>query len=158
MAPHAKYIAVFETQFWREQGLSGEAQSTVGPMAEIHDASTEDGQAALFGFFGIPAVVRAQVTESELKALCRKQLVRLFGQEAAVPVVEYVKDWANDSRTATEADQQPGLHQTDFPSSSLSGVWQRHLTGIGSEWSPDFPGYLAGAVDAAQRGVEALLP
>jgi monoamine oxidase len=27
------------------------------------------------------------------------------------------------------------------------------LIGIGSEWSPQFPGYLAGAVDAAERGV-----
>jgi hypothetical protein len=28
------------------------------------------------------------------------------------------------------------------------------MTGIGSEWSPQFPGYLAGAVDAAVRGVQ----
>jgi monoamine oxidase len=27
------------------------------------------------------------------------------------------------------------------------------VTGIGSEWSRQFPGYLAGAVDAAARGV-----
>ena len=40
MAPHAKYIAVFDRPFWRDQGLSGEARSAVGPMVEIHDAST----------------------------------------------------------------------------------------------------------------------
>ena len=58
MAPHAKYIAVFDRPFWREQGLSGEARSAVGPMVEIHDASTPGGKAALFGFLGVPADVR----------------------------------------------------------------------------------------------------
>ena len=53
MAPHAKYIAVYDTPFWREQGLSGEARSAIGPLGEIHDASMPGGSAALFGFFGV---------------------------------------------------------------------------------------------------------
>lgn len=31
------------------------------------------------------------------------------------------------------------------------------MTGIASEWSPQFSGYLAGAVDAASEGVNHLL-
>ncbi|HET8871203.1 MAG TPA: FAD-dependent oxidoreductase, partial [Aquabacterium sp.] len=54
MAPHAKYLAIYETPFWRAQGLSGAARSTVGPMVEIHDVSMPDGHAALFGFIGVP--------------------------------------------------------------------------------------------------------
>lgn len=38
MAPHAKYLAVYDTPFWREQGLSGQARSARGPLGEIHDA------------------------------------------------------------------------------------------------------------------------
>ena len=38
MAPHAKYVAVYDTPFWRDHGLSGEARSTLGPMGEMHDA------------------------------------------------------------------------------------------------------------------------
>ena len=38
MAPHAKYFAIYDTPFWREQGLSGSANSAVGPLTEIHDA------------------------------------------------------------------------------------------------------------------------
>lgn len=55
MAPHAKYIAIYDTPFWREQGLSGEARSACGPMGEIHDASAPGGSAALFGFLDVPA-------------------------------------------------------------------------------------------------------
>jgi monoamine oxidase len=55
------------------------------------------------------------------------------------------------------ADQNPGLHQaTRLPSTALSGTWRNQLIGIASEWSPEFSGYVAGAVDAARQGVEAL--
>ncbi|EDT04545.1 hypothetical protein BamIOP4010DRAFT_1927 [Burkholderia ambifaria IOP40-10] len=62
MAPHAKYIAIYDTPFWRDQGLSGEARSARGPFGEIHDASMPGGCAALFGFFGVPAQVRQNVS------------------------------------------------------------------------------------------------
>lgn len=32
MAPHAKYVAVYDSPFWRNQGLSGAARSAVGPL------------------------------------------------------------------------------------------------------------------------------
>ena len=40
-----------------------------------------------------------------------------------------------------------------FPS---EGAWAERIVGIGSEWSPHYPGYLAGALDATQRGLQAL--
>src|SRR5262249_17386533 len=74
MAPHAKYVAVYPSPFWRTQGLSGEARSMCGPLGEIHDASSDDGTAALFGFFGVPASVRRTVKDDALRAACRAQL------------------------------------------------------------------------------------
>jgi monoamine oxidase len=65
-----------------------------------------------------------------------------------------LQDWATDPLTATDDDQDAaGHHAAAPPSSAEGGAWQSHLIGIGSEWSPQFPGYLAGAVDAAERGV-----
>src|SRR5690606_18384377 len=32
MAPHARYVAIYDAPFWREQGLSGEVRSARGPM------------------------------------------------------------------------------------------------------------------------------
>lgn len=155
MAPHAKYVAVFERPFWREQGLSGEARSAVGPLAEIHDASSPGGHAALFGFLGVPAAVRSRAQEAQLLAHCRAQLERLFADAATLPRAEFLKDWASDPWTAVAADQTADApHAVRLSSTAPSGAWQNRLIGIASEWSPEFPGYVAGAVDAAQRGVE----
>ncbi len=154
MAPHAKYLAVYDTPFWRELGLSGDAQSTQGPMVEIHDASMPGGHAALFGFIGVPAQVRQGVAQQVLMAHCRAQLARLFGKDAARPRAERLKDWSADPLTATDEDQAAGgQHAEAPPSRPASGAWSDCLTGIGSEWSQPFPGYLAGALDAAARGV-----
>lgn len=158
MAPHAKYVAIYEAPFWREQGLSGSARSAVGPMTEIHDVSMPGGHAALFGFLGVPAQVRSQVSEADLRAHCRAQLGRLWGARAAAPVADALKDWAADPMTATDDDQHPlGHHVEAPPRSPEAGPWQGCLTGIGSEWSREFSGYLAGAVDAATEGVRAML-
>ncbi|WP_439510253.1 flavin monoamine oxidase family protein [Marinimicrobium koreense] len=155
MAPHAKYVALYDTPFWREQGLSGEARSLHGPMNEIHDASVPGGAAALFGFFGVPAQVRQTATEATLKAHCRSQLGRLFGPQAAEPRAELFKDWALDPLTATSADRRDGGAHVAAPETEApSGPWRGRVTGIGSEWSEPFPGYLAGAIDAVTRVVE----
>ena len=158
MAPHAKYFALYDKPFWREQGLSGEGRSAIGPLVEIHDASIKDGRGALFGFIGIPAASRQSVSTEVLKEYCRAQLVRLFGTEAESPTAEYLKDWAQDPFTATTADANSDGQHASAPSNKAAwGVWADCLTGIGSEWSRQFPGYVAGAVESAGFGVSGLL-
>ena len=157
MAPHAKYFAIYDTPFWRQQGLSGEARSALGPLNEIHDASIIDGSGALFGFFGVPMQLRKSVSEDALKAHCRAQLVRLFGSQANSPKAEYFKDWSQDPFTATAEDaSSTGQHGSAPTPKVISGVWENCLTGIASEWSPQFSGYTAGAIEAASIAVQNL--
>ncbi len=157
MAPHAKYVAVYESPFWRDAGFSGAARSAIGPLTEIHDASTLENDGALFGFFGVPAQVRQSVSDTVLKEHCRAQLVRLFGDQASTPKAEYLKDWAQDPLTAMPADASGnGQHAVAPPSKPKTGVWQDCLIGCGSEWSAQFPGYVAGAIDAATVAVQSL--
>lgn len=158
MAPHCKYLAVYDTPFWREQGLSGQARSAVGPMVEIHDASASGGPAALFGFLGIPALHRSQMSQADLLAHCRAQLERLFGPEAGKPRHDFLKDWAQEPDTATAADANAtGHHSAAPPPHAAEGPWVKRIRGVASEWSPQFPGYIAGAIEAATLGVQALL-
>lgn len=157
MAPHAKYIAIYDIPFWRNQGLSGEARSARGPLGEIHDASMLGGSAALFGFFGVPAHTRKRISEDVLRSHCRAQLTRLFGPQAATPKAEVIKDWVMDQYTATAADMDGASQHAEAPAATIpTGPWSGRLTGIASEWSRQFPGYVAGAIEAASLGVQTL--
>ncbi len=114
------------------------------------------GHAALFGFLGIPATVPQHASEGVLRKYCRSQFTRLFGAQDAAPVNDIIKDWAFDPFTATEDDiRNGGQHPQPRATTANSGPCQPCLTGIGSEWSRQFPGYLAGAIDAANLGADA---
>ncbi|GGJ86541.1 hypothetical protein GCM10009304_10720 [Pseudomonas matsuisoli] len=80
----------------------------------------------------------------------------MFGEAAIKPQEEFYKDWALEAYTATALDiSGPALH-ADAPIAVLkSGLWANKITGIASEWSRQFPGYLAGAIEAAAFGVKA---
>ncbi|MGE3958584.1 MAG: flavin monoamine oxidase family protein [Vicinamibacterales bacterium] len=157
MAPHAKFFAVYDRAFWRDAGLSGTAQSMVGPLVEIHDATTASGQAALFGFVGIPVVQRQSMTTDDLVAASIRQLVTLFGPDAGTPLATLYKDWAADPLTATALDWTDGAHPAATDREWVDGEWRGRITLAGSETSPTEPGYLAGAVQAAERAAREVL-
>lgn len=157
MAGHAKAIAVFDTPFWRDDGLSGDAMSRVGPMMEIHDASPADGGPfALFGFMGV--LPEARRDEDALKAATLRQLERLFGAKAAAPRALMIKDWAIDPFTATPHDletlyahPQYGLPQ------ALTGLWDGRLILGSTEVAGQFGGYLEGALEASELVMSQIL-
>ena len=157
MAPHAKFFAFYDRPFWREAGLSGTAQSLVGPLPEIHDATTTSGQAALMGFLGVGAGQRVAIGEVALTEACLDQMARLFGEEARHPRRTLIADWASEDLTTTLRDLGDGGHPVAGGEDWVTGPWQRRLTLAGSETSPADPGYVNGAIEAAQRAVEATL-
>lgn len=156
MAGQAKALAVYETPFWRDAGLSGDATSRMGPMVEVHDASPEDSaRGAVFGFIGVPPQARsdAQVLRHHVLA----QLGRLFGRQGVEPLALYIKDWAVDPFTATQADQAPlYAHPTYGLPDAMAGLWGDSLHFAGTEVAPQFGGYLEGALEAAESVLENL--
>ena len=157
MAPHAKFFALYDKAFWRDSGLSGTAQSGVGPLVEIHDATTASGAAALFGFVGLNRAQRMAVGEETLVRASVAQLARLFGDQAARPRATLIKDWAADLLTATDADQSPEGHPVPGHRPWVSGAWAQRMSLAGSETSITEPGYLAGAFGAAERATDETL-
>jgi monoamine oxidase len=153
MAPHAKFFTLYDRPFWREAGLTGTAQSMVGPLMEIHDATTASGQPALFGFVGMGPDQRAAVGEAALTRACLEQLARIFGPQARQPRATLYKDWAADPFTATPADRGFTGHPSSADTAWVTGAWRQRLAMAGSETSPTEPGFLAGAVEAARWAV-----
>jgi len=153
MAGQAKVMAVYDRPFWRDHGLSGDAISRVGPLVEIHDASDEDaGRGALFGFVGVPASARADADALKTRAV--EQLARLFGEAAAAPLDVALYDWAQDPLTAVAADRQPMTVHPHYD--AIPPLVPGRVFVAGTEASPEFGGYLEGALTSAQRVLSTL--
>jgi monoamine oxidase len=155
MAGHAKLLVAYRTPFWRAHGLSGTAISQAGPLVEVHDASGAGGQpAALFGFVGVPALARQRLGREAVVRAALDQLVGLFGPQAGAPTAVHWQDWATEPDTATPADSGPAAGYPRPPSTALPAPWHGRVHLAGSEFAPDFAGYLEGAVIAAERAAE----
>ncbi|OIQ44150.1 MAG: hypothetical protein BM558_08985 [Roseobacter sp. MedPE-SW] len=162
MGGQAKFVALYDRPFWREEGLSGDALSQAGPLAEIHDASPpqvelgRDAPAALFGFVGLPPQARHGQKE-DLPQAALTQLGRLFGSKAAQPITVAYQDWAQEAYTATSLDQSPASQHAAYGlPASLQNLWQGRLAFCVSELAPDTGGYLEGALAAAEHQAELL--
>jgi monoamine oxidase len=155
MSAQAKFVAVYTQAFWREQGLAGQAFSQVGPMIEIHDASsTQDEGHALFGFVGLPWAQRKQMSKAQLKEQCLAQLVQIFGQAAGEPDVCYLRDWATQPWVATEQDCLESPRHAAFnmqPFAVELATLKLHL--VASEFARSEAGYLEGALMAVDEAV-----
>ena len=156
MAGQAKAVAVYDQPFWRDAGLSGDVMSRAGPMVEIHDASPSvGGPYALFGFIGVPPVQRQ--SEQVLRQQVIAQLSRLFGPDAAAPARLYIKDWAFDPHTSTDADKAPlYAHPAYGMPPALTHLWEGHLHCAGTEVAAQFGGFIEGALEAAEAAMQAL--
>lgn len=160
MAGHAKFFAVYERPFWREDGLCGSAMSRQGPLAEIHDASPHSESAfSLMGFVGLDAVMRAELGREQLSQRALQQLVTLFGKEAGRPVQTYLHDWSQEVLTASAVDRQP---QTRHPNYGLSpewgDTWSNRIRLISSETSFANGGLVEGAIEAGVRFAQRFIP
>ena len=151
MGAHAKFIAVYPTPFWRDDSLSGDASSRRGPLAEIHDASPQDGSyGALFGFMGLPADVRSQVGDA-LEPAAIDQLANLFGPKARAPIATKLEDWSQAPFTTTQADATPPPgHPPYTMPSEVRDLWNDKLLLAVTEMAPDNGGLIEGALAATE--------
>jgi len=143
----AKCVVEYPHAFWREEGLSGFAFSHVGPMGEIHDASTED-KAALFGF------LHSSANEEKREEHIIDQLIRLYGKQAAEFSNIYCVDWRKEIYSSSSLDARPlSQHPAyGFESSHFEGK----LIFSGTESAFKEGGYLEGAVNTARHMAELL--
>ena len=150
MAGHAKVVAVYDTAFWRDLGLSGDAVSQRGPLAEIHDASPHKSLGALFGFVSDTPSQRRDL--SDLKARSCAQLVRLFGKQAQNPIALLAKDWVQDDLTAVHLDENPLRFHPEYGlPRALEKLFDNTLFLSSTESAPTFGGFIEGALEAAER-------
>ena len=157
MATAVKCLAVYESPFWREDGLSGLAFSRTGALMEVHDGCTEDGTtAALWGFMSGWHEFRDLEPEAR-QDLVFAQLGRLFGAGAADPLRYFERDWSNDPYTNDEVvwfDEPLPYGNPAFTEPLFGG----RLVWAGTETAGAGAGHMEGAVRSGQRAAAQLLP
>ncbi|PEN14473.1 monoamine oxidase [Longibacter salinarum] len=158
MSHSLKAGVVYERPFWREDGLSGRIRSFAGPIGDWHDATPPSsmgdhdgasGAGALFGF-GPPGAVSG-VDAATVRTAIIEQLTHCFGPDAADPVAVDTHDWTADSFTTPEQGSAcQGQHPEPVPELA-SSYWNGQLHFIAAETAQDHPGFLDGAIEAAER-------
>ncbi|OIJ69890.1 flavin monoamine oxidase family protein [Streptomyces mangrovisoli] len=158
MGSIGKAIAVYDTPFWRADGLNGQVVSDSGAVRSTFDNSPPDGSyGALMGFIEADEM-RAYDAASvaDIKAAVLKDYVNYFGSRAASPTSFVVQRWDDEgfSRGGPVAFAPPGVLTAYGPAlrAPVDGIhW------AGTETSTYWNGFMDGAVRSGERVAKEVL-
>ena len=157
MATHAKTAVIYDTPFWRREGLSGRIASAAGPLCEAHDHCDRDGTfGALFGFFGWPPEVR-RAHAGDLEEAVIEQLVHCLGTQARDVRLLQTEDWALNPHICSTADLTTSpAHPEVMPSVVRRPHMDGRLVFASAEAATQSPGLIEGALCAGQDAAQAV--
>lgn len=153
-----KCNVVYDTPFWRAEGLTGQATGDRGPVKLTFDNSPPSGSpGVLLGFLeGTHARRATRMTPEDRRHAVLECLAEFFGPQARQPV-EYVElDWSVEEWTR-------GCYGAHFP----TGVWTEYGPALrapigpihwaGAETATVWNGYMDGAVQSGERAAAEIL-
>lgn len=152
MAESIKVALTFEEPFWRDSGSSGTIFSNVGPVNEMYDHSGNDHY-ALKGFMNS---AYHTVSREQRKQLVVEQLRRFYGGKVDSYKSYRELAWENEPFTHRNYEQPVIPHQHNGHAIFQTPLLDERLLIAGSETATEFPGYMDGAVESAQRSVRQL--
>ena len=153
-----KVAAVYDRPFWREEGLTGQAFSTSGPVSATFDDSPPGGSpGVVFGFVGGDDARRyATMTPGARRHAVLAQYADFFGARALRPRAFFETAWSSEQWTRGCPVGIPGLGTL-----LAYGPWLRRPIGqihwAGTETSDYWNGYMDGAVRSGERAASEVL-
>src|SRR5579862_103382 len=153
-----KTVAVYESPFWREQGLSGESFSFDHEIVLTMDTSPVDARLGVLMCFVVgPAANRfGELAPSERRGVVLDSMVARFGPPAAAPIELFERDWGREefSRGGYMAHFPPGT-LTQY-GRAISRPWGR-VHWAGAETSHVSLGAIDGAIRSGERAAREVL-
>lgn len=147
-----KCMAVYDTPFWRDDGLNGQVATNRPPVKVTFDNSPPSGDVGILLAFveGRAAVELGRVTESELRDTVVESLVEYFGDRARRFVDFVAHDWQKEewTRGCYGAHLPPGVW-TQFGEALRRPVGPIHWAG--TETAVVWTGYMDGAIESGER-------
>jgi len=153
-----KCLAIYDKPFWRDDGLSGMATSTTGPVKLTFDNSPPGGRPGiLLGFIeGQEARDLLHASQHKRRKVVLESMARYFGSKASHPTDYADKSWAADPWTR-------GCYVGYYPPGVLTGYREAFSapTGVihwaGTETASEWNGYMDGALQSGERAAEEVL-
>ncbi len=153
-----KVTVVYDRPFWRDQGLTGQALSTSGPVNFTFDDSPHSGgRGVILGFIGgDEARAYSAMSPAARRAAVVNQFASFFGPAARSPRLFLETTWAAERWTRGCPVGIPGLGTL-----LAYGPWLRRPIGrihwAGTETSTYWNGYMDGAVRSGERAAAEVL-
>lgn len=153
-----KVAAVYDTPFWRQDGLTGTAISTSGPVTATFDDSPPDGSpGVIFGFVGgNDARTYASMSPAAAQQSVLNQFQQFFGDQALKPKAYFDTRWSELEWTRGCPVGIPNVGAL-----IAYGPWLRQPVGrihwAGTETSDYWNGYMDGAVRSGERAASEVL-
>lgn len=158
MGATIKVQAVYDTPFWRAQGLSGSVVSDTGPVEIVYDNSPPDGSpGVLVGFMeGNQARGQFAAGDAARRQAALGSLARYFGPPAAQPRAYHDMVWAHEPYTlgAYGTFNPPGV-LTSLGPATHGPVGNVHFAG--ADFAPLWPGYMDGAIRSGEAAAREVL-
>jgi monoamine oxidase len=149
MAETIKFAVIYKTAFWRNKKLSGAGFSNTGPFTEIYDHSNfKTDEFALMGFLkGSLASETKQYREQQV----RQQLLQFFGELAKNYTSYQEKIWSDETLIHCKNNTVLSAHYKNGHSIYQEKFLEGKLILAGSETSPQYGGYMEGAIYIANQ-------
>ncbi|MFE9443139.1 flavin monoamine oxidase family protein [Streptomyces sp. NPDC006602] len=158
MGSIGKAIAVYDTPFWRADGLNGQVVSDTGVVRSTFDNSPPDAShGALMGFIEADEMRAYDAASAdEVKAAVLKDYAVYFGDKAKSPTSFVLQRWDNESfsRGGPVAFAPPGV-LTQYGAALRRPVGDIHWAG--TETSTYWNGFMDGAVRSGERVAKEVL-
>lgn len=158
MGSIGKAIAVYDTPFWRADGLNGQVVSDTGLARSTFDNSPPDASyGALMGFIEADEMREYDAASTdEVRAAVLKDYATYFGDKAKSPTSFVLQRWDNEgfSRGGPVAFAPPGV-LTEYGAALRKPVGGIHWAG--TETSTYWNGFMDGAVRSGERVAKEVL-
>ena len=153
-----KCMAVYDRPFWRDDGLTGQATSDVGPVRTTFDNTPPGGSpGVMLGFLeGDHARRLGTLPADQRRALVLDCFGRFFGDRARRPDAWIERSWAEEEFTrGCYGCSMPTGAWTTFGAALRAPIGVVHWAGseTGTVWS----GYMDGAVQSGERAAAEVL-
>ncbi len=153
-----KVNAIYREPFWRAEGLNGAATSEVGPIRITYDNSPPDGKpGVLVGFMeGDDSRIFYGVSPARRRRAALACFARYFGERALHPIGYVDLAWAQEefTRGAYGSFNPPGV-LTSLHDPITEPVGPLHYAS--SDASPQWPGYMDGAIRSGRHAAAQVL-